>query len=298
MAAWVRDIGGTFLFDDIPAPAALPQGLPSVVPIVDGVATDLDARANWSAYGIGLRRVYSPLTWEVKPLWKDATAHEALRIPDEKKIVLVGYGTDPLVEAFWTRRKRLYPFLAEKKFDLVLAPNYSMYASQPRAEHLLNFRRNLLAASEMLDQGIPAVPNIYWFRKEDIDRYLSWTADVEPETLAFNLQTQRTKEDWEMMVMPGLSYFAAMLDPSIHLLVTGTIRPERLSDLIGLFGTERITLFTQSPIQEGRHGKVIERDGRVMLVKAYPEDAFAMSVKNVAGLLEDLGHRAVSVSHE
>jgi hypothetical protein len=221
-----------------------------------------------------------------------------LRIPDEKKIILVGYGTDPLVEAFWTRRKRLYPFLAEKKFDLVLAPNYSMYASQPRAEHLLNFRRNLLVASEMLDAGIPAVPNIYWFRKEDIDRYLSWAVDVEPEILAFNLQTQRTKEDWETMVMPGLSYFAAMMNPSIHLLITGTIRPERLADLIELFGTKRITLFTQSPIQEGRHGKVIERDGQVMLVKAHPEDAFAMSVKNVAGLLEDLERKIIGAVPE
>ena len=108
-----------------------PPGSPAVIPVVDGVATDLDARAKWPAYGIGLRRVYSPLTWEVKPLWKDATAHEALRVPDERKIVLVGYGTDPLVEAFWTRRHRLYEFLAKKQFDLVLAPNYSMYGSQP-----------------------------------------------------------------------------------------------------------------------------------------------------------------------
>ena len=193
----------------------------------------------------------------MKPLWRDATAHEALRIPTERKIVLVGYGTDPLVEAFWTRRYSLYPFLAEKKFDLVLAPNYSMYGSQPRAEHLMNFRRNLLVASEMVKAGIPAIPNIYWFRKEDLDRYLSWATDVEPEALAINLQTQRTREDWEVMVLPGLTYLAVELDSSIRLLVNGTIRPDRLGQLLELFGPERLILLTQSPIQEGRHGKVI-----------------------------------------
>ena len=297
MSSWVRDVGGTFSFDDIPAPAPLPDGLPRVIPVVDGMATDLDARAAWPAYGIGLRRVYSPLTWDVKPLWRDATAHEALRIPAERKIVLVGYGTDPLVEAFWTRRYSLYPFLAAKRFDLVLAPNYSMYGSQPRAEHLLNFRRSMLVAAEMVKEGIPAVPNIYWFRKEDLDRYLAWAADVEPQALALNLQTQRTTEDWEVMVLPGLSYLAATLDPSIRLLVNGTIRPDRLTNLVELFGAERLTLFTQSPIQEARHGKVIGVDGKVTVVKARPEDAFAMSVGNVATLVGEL-HRQVQERRE
>ena len=294
MSSWVADVGGTFLFDDIPTPAALPAGLPGVIPVVDGVATDLDARAKWPAYGIGLRRVYSPLTWEVKPLWKDATAHEALRVPDERKIVLVGYGTDPLVEAFWTRRHRLYEFLAKKQFDLVLAPNYSMYGSQPRAEHLLNFRRNLLVSAEMNAAGIPAVPNIYWFRKEDLDRYLSWAADVEPDVLAINLQTQRTKEDWEVMVLPGLSYLASELDPKVKLIFNGTIRPDRLVTLIELFGLDRIVLLTQSPIQEGRHGKVIGPDGKIAVVKARPEDAFATSVANVSALLSSLSSQVLA----
>jgi hypothetical protein len=93
--------------------------------------------------------------------------------------VLVGYGEDPLVEAFWARRAELdlVARLAEQRWDLVLAPNFSMYANQPRAEHLLNFRRNLLVAAELAAAGVPAVPNIYWARKEDLDRYLAWVAD-------------------------------------------------------------------------------------------------------------------------
>ena len=45
-----------------------------------------------------------------------------------------------------------------------------MYGNQPRAEHLLNFRRSLLIAAEMAAAGIPAVPNVYWYRVEDLDR--------------------------------------------------------------------------------------------------------------------------------
>jgi hypothetical protein len=40
---------------------------------------------------------------------------------------LVGYGLDPLVEAVWTRKASLLAELARQRWDLVLAPNYSMY---------------------------------------------------------------------------------------------------------------------------------------------------------------------------
>ena len=93
-------------------------------------------------------------------------------MPDERKIVLVGYGTDPLVEAFWTRRHRLYEFLAKKQFDLVLAPNYSMYGSQPRAEHLLNFRRNLLVSAEMNAAGIPTSQTSIGSARKTSNRYV------------------------------------------------------------------------------------------------------------------------------
>ena len=292
---WMADVGGTLSFDDIPATSTIPKSIPRFIPVVDGVASELDGRISWPAYGIGLRRVYSPLTWDYKPLWKEGTAHDALRIPKERAIILVGYGTDPLVEAFWTRRKELYPLLAEKKFDLVLSPNYSMYGNHPRTEHLLNFRRNLLIASEMLDEGIPAVPNIYWFRKEDLDRYILWMEDVEPEAIAINLQTFRTDEDWEVMALPGLTYLAISMPQNIRVIINGTSRKERLAQLVELFG-EQLTLVSQSPVQEARHGKVMKRDGGIDKIMALPEDAFAQSVSNVDGLIGDLLKESASSS--
>lgn len=284
---WMADVHGTLAFDDIPAPSPVPDGLPRFVPVVDGVATDLDSRLSWPAYGVGLRRVFSPLTWDYKPLWRDGTAHEALRIPDERAIILVGYGTDPLVEAFWTRRHDLYPILAEKKFDLVLAPNYSMYGNHPRTEHLLNFRRNLQVAAEMVEAGIPAVPNVYWFRKEDLDRYILWMEDVEPDAIAINLQTFRTEEDWELMALPGLNYLSVAMPESVRIIVNGTSRRDRVAQLIALFG-DRLTLVSQSPVQEARHGKVMERTGAISKVMALPEDAFANSVTNIEAMMGDL----------
>ena len=239
---------------------------------------------------MGSDRVFSGLTYALRGLWVDATAHQALRIPDDRRIVLLGYGTDPLVEAFWSRRKALYPLLADMAFDLVLAPNYSMYGNQPRTEHLLNFRRNMVVAAEMLDHGINALPNIYWYRKEDLDRYLSWASDVEPQAIAINLQTFRTTVDWEEMALPGLAFLAAELDEDIKIVITGPSTRDRLRHLVTLFG-ERMVLVSQSPIQEARHGKVLQ-GGRPTIVQARPEDAFAQSVRDLSDLMSELQQEA------
>jgi hypothetical protein len=289
IGAWMADVGGTLSFDDLNGSTALPAGLPRFTPQVDGHDVPLlDADLGWSAYAIGLRRVLSPTTLEIYPKYRGGEAGAALGLGPRQLSVLVGYGEDPLVEAFWTRRRALIPRLLQQRWDLVLAPNYSMYGNQPRAEHLLNFRRNLLVAAEMAEAGIPAVPNIYWFRKEDLDRYLAWIADVECKAIAVNLQTFRTERDWEEMAMPGLTYLAGELSENIAIVLTGSSRTDRIRALCELFGS-RLHLVSQNPLQYARHGAVMTSRGRVDR-HAQVADLFAANVRFYAGLVEDAAH--------
>jgi hypothetical protein len=153
---WMSDVGGTLSFDDIdPGRFVFPE-LGRFVPMLDGTSTGaaLDDGLGWPAYALGLRRMISLATGEIMPVWRDRSARDVLGLTDSnQRTVLVGYGTDPLVELLWTRRKQLgfASTLAEQGWDLVLAPNFSMYGNQPRTEHLLNFRRNLLIAAELAD---------------------------------------------------------------------------------------------------------------------------------------------------
>lgn len=300
IAAWMTDIGGTFTFDDIDIPGALPAGLPRFIPQVDGSGTaQLHAVAQWPAYALGLRRVLSPASHRLYPRMRAAveaghSAGQALGLPVDAAgrrplTVLLGYGEDPLVEAFWTRRHTdgLLADLAALRFDVVLAPNASMYGSQPRAEMLLNFRRNLLMAAEAAQAGAVAVPNIYWFRLEDLERYLDWLDEHPvggPPAIAVNLQTFRTEEDWQAMALPGLSLLAAAIPARLPVIITGPSRPDRISQLIGLFG-DRLTLISQNPAQYAQHGALMTAEGR-MDVKASRADLFARNTRFLAGLLE------------
>ena len=287
IGAWMDDVAGTLAFDDVVTGLELPAGLPAFIPQVDGGELEgLDAQLAWPAYAIGLRRVISPKTLEVYPGFA-GTAAGGMGLRPGQLAVLVGYGLDPLVEAVWTRKASLLPRLAAQGWDLVLAPNYSMYGSQPRAEHLLNFRRNLLIAAELADLGVPAVPNVYWFRKEDLDRYLAWIADVAPPAIAVNLQTFRTDADWEAMALPGLTYLSRGMPERTKLVVTGTSRAARIATLGALF-PGRLVLVSQNPLQYARHGAVMTDAGRVDR-PARVEDLFTANVWHYAQLMRRVG---------
>ena len=301
IAAWVGDVDRTVTFDDIEVgPDRWPAGLPRLVPMVDAVAAvaEVDPVCRWPAYALGLRRVFSARTGRIVSSWAGRTAAEALGLGEGQLAVLAGYGEDPLVEAFWSGRRSggLIEQLAAQEWDLVLTPNFSMYGNQPRFEHLLNFRRNLMLAAELAAAGVPAVPNLYWFRLEDLDRYLSWIADTAPAAVAVNAQTFRTDGDWADMLLPGLTYLAGGLDDlgvGTRVVVCGTSRAQRLADLARLLGP-RLTVVTQNPIQYARHGAVMTAEGRQDIHAAVP-DAFAATCRHYAQLLDRLVDEATTV---
>jgi hypothetical protein len=202
IAAWLADVGGTLTFTGLTAATSLPPGIPRFMPQVDGTAVaELDGQLNWPAYAVGLRRVFSPATHQIVPRFTGTTARQALGLKPSQLAVLAGYGEDPLVEAFWTRRHQLTAQIAEQQWDLVLACNYSIYGNWPRTEHLINMRRSLLLAHEMTRAGITAVPNLYWYRLEDLRRLAGWAAEADPPAVAVNAQTFRDGVAWDSI--PG-----------------------------------------------------------------------------------------------
>jgi hypothetical protein len=164
-----------------------------------------------------------------------------------------------------------------------------MYGNQPRAEHLINFRRNLLLAAEFAAAGATCAPFLHWLRREDIERYLTWVEQEQPEgppAIAINLQTCRSDNEWRD-AQPGLALLAAGLPAALPILVTGTSRPHRIATLRALFGG-RLHLLSQNPLHAARYGGLMTPRGRISH-PARVEDLFAANVR----LYDDLVHGRV-----
>lgn len=289
IAAWMSDIGGTLTLDGIRVPGALPAGLPAFIPQVASIPAirRLDEHLRWPAYAAGLRRVFSWRTHRVYPKLEGRTARDVLGLADGQLAVLAMYGDDPLVEGWWTwRRVRgLAAEIAAQQWDLVLGPNYSVYGDQPRAEHLINMRRSVLAAAELAAEGVTAVPNLYWYRLEDLRRWASWiTGDAGLAAVAVNVQTMRTRRDWDTWLYPGLCWLAENLPAALPVILTGLSRPDRIAAAASLLGS-RLVIVSQCPYQYSAHGAVMTPGGRADL-HARPADAFAVSVRYAASLLD------------
>ncbi len=283
---WMADVGGTLAFDDITLPGAqrLPQNLPAFIPMTDiSAITDLDEGLHWPAYAVGLRRVFSPASHQIVPRFNATTARDALRLAGDQLAVLAGYGEDPLVEAFWTSRHQLIDQIAGQHWDLVLACNYSIYGNWPRTEHLINMRRSLLLTAELAAAGVSAVPNLYWYRLEDLRRLAAWTADADPPAVAVNAQTVRDNTAWENWLLPGLCWLAENLPAGTTIILTGLSRADRVTACTQLFG-DRLVVISQNPYQYAMHGAIMTAAGR-QDVHARAADAFAATVRYMASLI-------------
>ena len=287
IADWMADIGGTVRLDGVRVPGVLPAGLPSFIPQVASIPSlpRLDEHLRWPAYATGLRRVFSWRTHSFYPKVRGRQARQVLGLGQGQAAVLACYGDDPLVEAYWTvRRVRgLAAELASQDWDLVLAPNYSIYGDQPRAEHLINMRRSLIAAAELAEAGVPAVPNIYWYRLEDLRRWAAWAGESAPPAVAINAQTVRTVGEWDSWMYPGLCWLAENLPAALPVIITGLSRPDRVAACAALFGP-RLTVISQCPYQYASRGAVMTAAGRTDM-RARPPDAFAASVRYMQALL-------------
>lgn len=280
VADWIADVGGTMTFDDIELDQSHFNGLPGLIPQTDGSpAGAFHEAAHPSSWAIGMRRVFSPTTWRLTPKWDGSSAHEAMGLPAGTGTVLVGYGTDPVVENWWARHQadNLVQRTTNVGFDVVLSPNYSLYGNWPRSFHLLNFRRNLLIAQRFSDAGQLVAPNIYWYRLEDLVRYDRWMRDTSPRLLASNLQTTRQQADWDSFILPGLTWLAAKTPKDIHWVFVAGGNVARLRTVLDLFGPERVTIITQKIWQTAAHGETLTEDGKWAATYAKPLDSFTAS---------------------
>jgi hypothetical protein len=165
----------------------------------------------------------------------------ALGLPPTTKVIVQCYGKDRLIENMWPARHEVFRLLGHLRPYAITSVNYSIWDSQPHAEHFLNIKRGLLTYEDLQELDLPTIPHIYWSSKETIIAWARWLQqNPSIGMIAINLQTIRKKEDW-LKAIKDLTYFSSLLPQEMHYFIAGPQSLERVQEIVALLPNLTLT---------------------------------------------------------
>jgi hypothetical protein len=112
---------------------------------------------------------------------------EVYRLDAGTRLALELYVEDRVLEGVWGRRGQLLDELLELGFDLVLAPNFSVWRDAPRFEQLLQIRRSIIWFHEAIEAGLRVLPDIGWSLWEPDGRLWAEWVNSQPDLRAISI---------------------------------------------------------------------------------------------------------------
>jgi Domain of unknown function (DUF4417) len=162
----------------------------------------------------------------------------AYRLGPNTKIALELYVEDRVLEGLWARRHEVIPQIRDLGFDLVLAPNYSVWRDGCRAEHALQQKRSLLFFEELIAAGVPAIPDIgFAFFEPDGRMWADWV-NAQPAITAVSIFCGGRKVHAERRALIETLEDIALFHEAV--------RPDVAFVIGGVHATDRVALYRQA----------------------------------------------------
>lgn len=114
-------------------------------------------------------------------LQSKSVANKTFNVSRGTRFIAVLNANDKFLEALWRMpdRNTFYTALRNIGVTLITGPTFSIYgehAKHPASHNVAMLMRHHRIIQELDDQGFIPIPNIYWRREQDIDRWLTWIA--------------------------------------------------------------------------------------------------------------------------
>ena len=161
-ASVIRLLGGLDLEWPRPVRHHQPRFLPDHLPVlVQAYADPIDVP--WVAFHAG--RVLG-VTGRGLTAKHRRPLHEVYWLAPRTRLALEFYVEDRVLEGLWANRHRVIGELKQLGLELVLSPNFSVWRDHSRFEQLVQQRRSFAFYHELIEAGLPAIPDVGWSRFE------------------------------------------------------------------------------------------------------------------------------------
>jgi hypothetical protein len=207
-----------------PQPADLPDHLPV---LVQAYADAVDVP--WVALHGG--RVFGSAGRGITPKHR-LPLRDAYRLGTHTKIALELYVEDRVLEGLWSSRQAIIRELPALGFDLILAPNFSVWRDHSRFEQLVQQRRAFAFYHELVEAGLPAVPDVGWSLFEPDGRLWAEWINGQPDLQAVSIFCGGRKIHAERRALretvEDIALFHRAVRPEVAFILGGVHAPERL----------------------------------------------------------------------
>lgn len=258
---FMDDVGGLDLSNVVAQPSFMPV-LPSFIPEfplgntkkIDGV------KLPWVA--VKLSKVVNPRTLKVRHDFRDS-----LGVDRSCKILLLNYGSDALIEKVWTHRRELIPEIASLGVDLVTGIDYSVFTNHPHMERLVNIKRGLFSFSLFQDEGVAAVPHLYWSGPKDIGRWVDWLKTNSNVTIIASYLGLSKSWHWDK-TLREIDLLIKSLDRDVTLLASGPSTPRKIRQLRSI--VPKLVITSSVPVQQSLNYNLLSSNPASPNKSVYP----------------------------
>lgn len=159
---------------------------------------------------------------------------DVYRLAPHTRLALQFYVEDRVLMGLWRHRRAVIAQLAELDFDLVLAPNVSVWRDDSRFAQLTAQRLSFLLYHELREAGLPVIPDVGFCRFEPDGRLWAEWVSSQPDLSAISIfcggRRLHAERRAHLETVEDVALLHAGVPPDVAFVLGGVHAPGRLVD--------------------------------------------------------------------
>jgi hypothetical protein len=143
----------------------------------------------------------------------------------------------------------------------------------------------------MIEHGLPAVPDVSWFQKEDLDIWIREINDKKIKTISFSFQTVDVRlkaSNIYRTYLTGFKYLCDRIEKDVSIIIAGVGSNKRMEEIHDICD-QRLSILNQSSFVQSRRGMLSK--GRLRAEHLSLDQIFTENLKYFNELYEELNVR-------
>jgi hypothetical protein len=194
--------------------------------------------------------------------------HEFYNLDDEIKVLLVLTAKERHLELLWKNQFETDLFAELRDLGLygVIGTNFTVGENHPRFLHFANMKRNNIEFNSIIKAGVYSIPDISWYNREDLNRWIDWLKHNHVNTIAITTQCMKANRRLFKSTLEDVAVLTENVGRELHIVFIGPGRTNPIQSV--LKGQNSASVISNMPYRKAIAGeRVYSQDNRFCFIK-------------------------------